>query len=195
MTGNNVAPTWCISWASVVDEGEYTLALSSNNDPGGDTISSWEINWGDGDIETVQGNPGSVPHRFDGDATYTITARATDEDGTYDANELVINVGNVAPTIDSLDVLNTTPLEGGTVTLQVLASDPGNDLLNYEFDFDYDRNFELSNGTGVARYTFADDSLMKPAGTFIVGVRVSDGDGAEADATFQVTVANVQPTG
>jgi hypothetical protein len=88
-----------ISGASDVDEGSvYTLNLSSL-DPGDDTITSWTINWGDGS-EVVSGNPSSVTHTYaDGDASHTITATATDEDGTFAAGNTVgVTVHNVAPT-------------------------------------------------------------------------------------------------
>ena len=66
----------------------YTLNLSSS-DPGADTITSWTINWGDS-IEIVSGNPASVTHTYaDGDANYTISATATDEDGTFAAGNTV----------------------------------------------------------------------------------------------------------
>ncbi|UCH89829.1 MAG: PKD domain-containing protein, partial [Thermoplasmata archaeon] len=57
ITINDVAPTLGLTGPASVSEGSiYTLGLSSS-DPGTDTITSWEIDWGDGNIETVTGNP------------------------------------------------------------------------------------------------------------------------------------------
>src|SRR5207244_5202047 len=69
VTVNNVAPTLAISGATDVNEGSpYTLNLSSS-DPGTDTISSWTINWGDGNTQVVGGNPSSGTNLFaDGNA-------------------------------------------------------------------------------------------------------------------------------
>src|SRR5207247_5751024 len=100
VTVNNIAPTLSLSGAASVDAGNpYTLSLASS-DPGQDTISSWTITWGDGSVQTVAGNPGSVSHTYaDGPRTYTISATAADEDGTYNAgNSLNVTVNNVAPT-------------------------------------------------------------------------------------------------
>ena len=85
----NVAPSLTISGNATVDEGAvYTLNLASS-DPGADTITEWEISWGDGNVETVTGNPASVTHTYaDGDNNYTISATATDEDGTTAANSI-----------------------------------------------------------------------------------------------------------
>ena len=96
----NVAPTLTISGAATVDQGaNYTLNLSST-DPGADTITGWLINWGDGTESVIAGNPPSVTKTYPlGGSTYTITATATDEDGTYSSNTLdvAVTAPNVAP--------------------------------------------------------------------------------------------------
>ncbi|WP_278466199.1 PKD domain-containing protein, partial [Gimesia maris] len=71
---------------ATVDEGAtYTLNLSAS-DPGADTITEWSIDWGDGNVETVVGNPSSVTHVFvDGADSHTVSATATDEDGTFNS--------------------------------------------------------------------------------------------------------------
>src|SRR4029079_7808060 len=95
----------------------YTLNLSSS-DPGADTITSWTINWGDGS-QVVSGNPSSVTHMFaDGPNSYTISATATDEDGTFAAgNTIPVIVANVSPTllISGASSVN----EGATYTLNL----------------------------------------------------------------------------
>src|SRR5262249_51685329 len=67
----NVAPTLSLGGAASVNEGAtYTLSLSSS-DPGADTVSGWTVNWGDGTVQQVTGNPSSVSHVYaDGPATY-----------------------------------------------------------------------------------------------------------------------------
>ena len=96
---NNVAPTLTISGASTVNEvATYSLGLASS-DPGADTINHWTINWGDGNTQTVAGNPSSVTHVYAvGGTTYTISASATDEDGTFAANSLSVTVNRVGTT-------------------------------------------------------------------------------------------------
>ncbi len=79
----NVAPYLTIGGSGLVNEGlAYVLNLSAS-DPGDDTITSWTINWGDGNTQTVSGDPSSVAHVYADDGDYSITATATDEDGTY----------------------------------------------------------------------------------------------------------------
>jgi hypothetical protein len=94
------AATFAISGSSSVNEqSAYTLSLSANDL--GQTVSNWTLNWGDGSIQTVAGNPSSVTHTYaDGPNNYTITATATDGTGTYNAgNTVSVAVAHVAPTV------------------------------------------------------------------------------------------------
>src|SRR5262249_43173228 len=127
VTVNNVAPTLTLSGASAVEQGAtYTLNLSSS-DPGADTISSWTITWGDGSApQTVTGNPPSVTHVYtDGPNRYTISATATDEDGTYPAgNTVAVTVNNVAPALSNVSIISPIS-EGSPTMLSGVMSDPG----------------------------------------------------------------------
>src|SRR5204863_4089054 len=97
----NVAPTLTLTGAAGGNEGsQYTLNLASS-DAGPDTISSWKISWGDGNVQTVNGNPNSVSHTFADNGAYTITATATDEDGTYSAAAgKLVTIAKVDPVLN-----------------------------------------------------------------------------------------------
>jgi VCBS repeat-containing protein len=121
----NVAPILTISGAASVKEGiPYTLNLSSV-DPGADTISNWEINWGDGSTEDITGNPSTVSHTYlVGGKTYTSSATATDKDGTYNANMLdvqvqyrYLEVTSLTPTPSGFEVQFNMPLDASTLNL------------------------------------------------------------------------------
>jgi len=118
----DVAPTLSLSGNATVDEGTtYFLTLDAS-DPGDDAVQYWTVNWGDGsDPETVFGNTTSAAHVFAANSSggVTITASATNEDGTFAANPLALQVNNLAPTI-SLDV---SYLGQKTVTLFGQVSD------------------------------------------------------------------------
>ena len=97
ITVNNVAPTLSTTGTgNATANSLYTLNLGAT-DPGNDTIASWTINWGDGTIEAITGNPASVTHTYTTTAigfTYNILASASDEDGTYFQNELLVASSN-----------------------------------------------------------------------------------------------------
>jgi hypothetical protein len=90
-TVTNTPPSLIVTGAGAVAEGvTYTLSLSAA-DPGADAISSWTVNWGDGKVETVPGNPLQVTHDYvRAGYTYDIITAATDEDGTWHDNELLV---------------------------------------------------------------------------------------------------------
>jgi Ca2+-binding RTX toxin-like protein len=104
LTVNNVAPTLTLGGSSSVNAGAtYTLNLSSS-DPGDDTVQNWTINWGDGTSSTVNGDPSSATHVYANGGNFTISATATDEDGTFTAgNTVAVNVSQVSdpPPADS----------------------------------------------------------------------------------------------
>ena len=88
----NVTPTLGIAGAGSATQGQpYTLELSAA-DPGQDSISGWIITWGDGNVQNVAGNPSAVTHTYSAAGAVTLSASATDEDGTYHANTLSVNV-------------------------------------------------------------------------------------------------------
>ncbi|HEV8003496.1 MAG TPA: PKD domain-containing protein, partial [Planctomycetaceae bacterium] len=116
------APTVLISGALAVTAGSpYTLNLSST-EPNPSDISSWSINWGDGNIQTVQGNPSSVIHTYADPNTYPISASATDQNGTYDSNSLDVTVNPIPPTFTISGP--ATVNEDATYTLTLAANNP-----------------------------------------------------------------------
>ncbi|MBB6429911.1 PKD domain-containing protein [Algisphaera agarilytica] len=66
---------------SSVNEGSpYTLALSAS----GATVTTWEIDWGDGMVEVLPGTTQSATHFYaDGESVHSITATASNGTNTY----------------------------------------------------------------------------------------------------------------
>jgi hypothetical protein len=190
---DNALPTLGISGASSVDEGSlYTLHLSSS-DPGADTISQWNINWGDGTpIQVVVGNPTIVTHTFaDGLETRTISATATDEDGTFDAgNTVTVTVNNIPPTLAISGAASVNEASGYELSLS--RSDPGADTIDHWTIHwgDGTPDEVVSGNPTSAWHTFADG----PA-NFTISATATDEDGTFAVAnTVSVTVQNVPPS-
>ncbi|MCW5626397.1 MAG: tandem-95 repeat protein, partial [Burkholderiales bacterium] len=213
VTVQNVAPTVTISGAATVDQGTpYTLNLAAT-DPGTDTITGWEINWGDGFIETVVGNPATVQHTFlVGGSSYGIVATATDEDGSFDSNTVDVQVlaDNTAPVPQSQTVFLD---EDGSVVITLGASDVDGDALTFSIETGpalgtlsaldpVTRQVTFTpaaNVRGNDSFTFrVSDGLASAVGTISLKVRpVNDVPVANA-ATFEVpedTILNGQLTG
>lgn len=93
----NVAPALLVTGPASASAGSaFTLNLATN-DPGADTISQWTIDWGDGQIQTIPGNPSSAQHIYsNGPNDYEIVATAEDDDGKFAAvgdGSLVLTTG------------------------------------------------------------------------------------------------------
>jgi hypothetical protein len=186
---NNASPTLVISGADSVNEGSpYTLDLAVS-DSGTDTIDHWTVNWGDGNVETVSGNPSSVSHTYaDGPNTYTISATATDEDGTHSANTISVSANNIAPmlTLSGGDSV----AEGSLYTLDLAASDPGADTIDHWTVNWGDGNVETVSGNpSSATHSYADGP-----NTYTISATATDEDGTYSANTVRVTVNAVTQT-
>ncbi|MCP3983242.1 MAG: DUF4347 domain-containing protein, partial [bacterium] len=83
------APSVSVSGADTVTAGDvYTLNLSA---AAVDVATlSWTIDWGDGTVETIAGNPSSVTHTYMNTGfTNNILVSATDVNGTYIVGDLL----------------------------------------------------------------------------------------------------------
>ena len=199
VTVNDVAPTIGVSGASNVNEGAlYTITLGTVSDSGGDTVSQYRVNWGDGtDTGFINGDPSGqvLNHTYaDGLSNATITVDLVNEDGTFlAAGSLAVQVDNVAPTIGLSGASNVN--EGTLYTLTLgTVSDPGTDTVTqYRVNWGdgSDTGFILGNPNGqVLGHTYADG-----ANNYIITADLIDEDGTFLGAgTLAVTVDNVTPT-
>ena len=153
---HNVAPTLTISGAADVNEGSsYTLNLSSF-DPGADTISSVDDQLGrrhgSRERQSVERCRTPMPMATH---NYTISATATDEDGTFAAGNTVgVTVHNVAPTLTISGASNVN--EGSSYTLNLSSSDPGADTIT-QWTINWGDSTQVVSGNpSSVSHTYAD---------------------------------------
>src|SRR5262245_31336141 len=80
-------PVVLISGAPQTPEGQSYLLNLTAVDPEGDPVSGWTINWGDGNVQTLSGNPSTVRHTYAaGPNAYAITASAVVDGTAYSAH-------------------------------------------------------------------------------------------------------------
>jgi PKD repeat protein len=195
VTVNNVAPTLTLVGAALVAEGAlYTLGLMSS-DPGSDTITQWTINWGD-EVEIVSGNPSSVSHTYDdGTVNFTISATATDEDGTFAAgNTLAVTVNNVDPTISNLVVDpfdSCGTLVNQSVSLSASFDDDG--LLDtHTATIDWGDGNVTSGSVDQMAGTVTANHAYTTAGFYTVTLTVTDDDAGTTTDTTTTVVAGLR---
>ncbi len=165
-----------VSVAASADEAEAVVLSAVATDAGDDTlVYTWDFGDGDTDIGD------SVSHAWADQGTYAITLTVTDGDGGSDAASSVIDIANVAPSIDSLGCGEGA--EGEALQFDVFASDVGvDDTLAVSWDFG-----DGGSATGdSAEHTYGDD------GSYTITVTVDDGD----DTTVEdcaIAVSNAAP--
>ena len=179
-----------IAGSSGVNEGSaYTLDLIPKR-PGASGVTSWEIDWGDGAIQTILGGPSSTTHIYaDGTKTYTISAKVTDEDGILNTNRHTVTVNNVAPIL-SLSGAPTTS-EGSTYVLTLgTVTDPGDDTVTQYVVRWGDGTLDVYQGTGSVTHTYADGTTNP-----VITVDLVDEDGTHVSAGSRtLSVSNIVPT-
>jgi len=206
VTVNNVAPTVSAADGQSSDEGEnHSFSLGSFSDPGSDSPWAVDVDWGDTSAhttfnETFAGPAVSHPitaksHKYDDNATYTVTVKVTDKDGGFDSKTFQVTVANVPPT-GTLG--SNTPInEGGSATVSFSGvSDPSvsdSGTLHYAFD---------CNGGSLAAVTYSTSTATNskscsyddgPSDHTVSGVIIDD-DGGRHDDTTSVHVNNVAPS-
>lgn len=146
-------PTIAISGAASINEqASYTLNLSAS-DPG-QTISSWSINWGDGNTQTVSGDPTSVTHAYaTGPNTYTIQASATDGTGTYSAgNTVSVSVLHVVPT---LSISGASSVNQGSLYSLLLSASDLHNILSWTINWGDGDTQTVSGNPSSITHTYA----------------------------------------
>lgn len=182
VTIDGAAPTLRVVPPPVVTEGMLAAFNLSVMELGTDTITSWFIDWGDGIVETIPGNPATLQHRYIDNGFYPISGTATDEDGTFTVVGLTLPVGNVAPQV----TVAPPTITGLRLTQTGSFADPGDDLWSATVDYGDgsgplalvlapDKSFALD-------HTYARDGLYQ----VIVAVRDIDGAAGTSGTLHQV---------
>jgi hypothetical protein len=125
LTVTNRAPTIALTGDSSVAAGSaYTLNLGAITDPGTDTVTNYNINWGDGNTESFSGHPTGLgrTHTYATAGSKTISVTLTDEDGTF------ASAGTKIITVTSLVASNLTVTRGRGLSLKIKIADLARDL-------------------------------------------------------------------
>ncbi len=159
-------------------EGEsLSFAVTATDAGSSDTLTAtWDF--GDGAIEVGT----TVAHAFDDDGSYTVTVSVCDDANACDSVSGTVIVQNLDPVVDSLSV-DATADEGASVVLSATASDEGDDVLVYSWDFG---DGDSATGDSVS-HAWTDE------GSYAITLVVSDDDGGSDSASAVITVSNVAP--
>jgi 6-phosphogluconolactonase (cycloisomerase 2 family)/Ca2+-binding RTX toxin-like protein len=180
-----------ISGASAVEVGAtYLLSLLASG-PGADAITSWTINWGDGSLQTVTGNPPAVTHVYATPGAYAVGAVAADPAGTRPANNLNVTatpVPVVAPGLTLSGSANNTEGDPYTLNLAILPRSGSDTIKSWII-----RWGDLTTQTVPADTTSLTHVFKGPATYTISAVAIGQNVTWYAGNTVSVTVADVLP--
>jgi|GEM_PF-6389298 len=145
------------------------------------TLVNWSWDFGDGDT-SYQQNP---THQYADDDTYTVTLTVRDDGGATDSTTTDIIVTNVAPTSDaggpySAEIATPITLDGTS------SSDPDGTIVLYEWDLDFDGAYDDATGATTTK-------SWPSVGTYSIGLKVTDDDGATDTDTTTVAVSSNSP--
>ena len=101
LTVSNVAPSIALSGGSTVSAGlPYTLSFGQVTDPGQDTVSAYNVRWGDGETDSYT-TASPATHIYNDLGVKSIVVDLVDEDGTHPfAGSHSVTVINVPPTVN-----------------------------------------------------------------------------------------------
>jgi Ca2+-binding RTX toxin-like protein len=173
----------------VAEGSSVTLDASASSDPDGDVIEyEWDLD-GDGAFEIA-----GIEVEFDaveGPAVQVVTVQVCDPVGSCASSSATVEVTNVAPSIDGVEV----DVDDTTATLSVVFSDVGvedSHTVTVDWGDGTDPDEVVSTTPGGGTLEFAHD--YAPGETFAGTVTVVDNDGGTASAPFQVVVGSANQT-
>ncbi len=184
--GSNRAPNggFTISQNPAKTNTTLTFDASASNDPDG-TIAKyeWDLD-GNGTFETNSGSKATTTRSYSAEGEYTVRLRVTDNGGATDTAVRTLTIINNLPPTASFTTSPTFVKKGEPISFDASSSkDPDGSVAKYEWDFDGNGTYETSGGSNpVISHSYA------TAGTYTVGLRVTDNGGKTATTTRSVSV-------
>jgi hypothetical protein len=170
-----------------VDEGQQATLSGTFHDPGSDAVT---VTASVGTVSQAAGTPGAWTWTYlapDGPVqNQVVTVTATDSDGAATSTTLLLNIANVAPSVDA-DQATVTVDEGQTAMNTGVFSDPGLDTVTLMASV----GAVVDEGGGVWSWSFV--TTDGPDESQTVTITATDSDGAVASTTFALVVNNVAP--
>ena len=149
----NVAPTVVVPNVTGEEGSPVTIAANAD-DPGDDDLTyQWDVD-GDGGFDTEPSDSSSLEHTYPDSGEVTVKVKVCDGIDCTEATGLV-TISNGAPSGTLADV---TGSEGESVTFTASASDPGDDDLTYQWDFDADDSYDTEpTDSATIDYTYTNE--------------------------------------
>lgn len=170
----NQAPSVDFTFSPAAPSTADTVTFTDASTDADGSVIGWDWDFGDGTSATGS----TATHRFSDDGSYTVTLWATDDEGATRSLQKTVQVSNQAPTAKV--GLPTSAGPGSSVTFQDESTDADGSVTTWLWDFGDGTTANTQNPA----HTYAD------AGTYTVGLTVTDDDGASDRTTIELEVGN-----
>jgi PKD repeat protein len=160
-----------------------TFDASASTPPAGETITarSWDLD-GDGGFDDASGTTATSSYPSPGNSTVGLLVESSG--GGFDIITKVVPIGNRAPGA-SFVFVPQAPQAGDTVKLTSTSADPDGPIAEQSWDLDADGQFD--DGSGATA-----DKVFDTPGVYMVGLKVSDANGATTAASAPINVGSKQ---
>lgn len=201
VTSLNTAPTGLSVVPGAAFEGGTTALAVTFSDPDAADRHSLSVNWGDGTPAESPALPAgarsfSPTHVYQDSGSYDATVAVADGLASTPVVPVVVNVGNVGPTLTALNLSASSILEQESVTADVTFADPGvSDTFKVTVAWGDGSSWSADLGAG-ARSASASHQYVA-AGQFDITATVTDRDNAAGSMTTALEVRALKraPTG
>lgn len=157
---------------------QYTFDASGTTSPGG-TITRYEWDFGDG---TSKAQTRTAQHTFSTAGTYNVILTVTDEEGGVGSEEMQVKVAVEPSMPEAIIISNPAKADPEDNFIEIVvpsevnfdgssSSDPDDDIIDYQWDFDGDGVFDSAGET--VNHTFTQ------VGNYNVSLTVIDSAGFE----------------
>lgn len=194
---SNLTPTITGSLNSTsINEGETVMLSGAISDPGIADTFTVNVDWGDGQSDSLTLPAGSanynLTHTYQDDITpgtpsddYDVSVTVTDDDGGSDDLNLSVTVHNLPPNVGPI-VAPIDPIQVGTqISASATFADPG------VFDT-HEAEWEWGDGTTspavIDGPNVSGDHLYAAPGLYTVTLTVIDKDGGSASTAYEYVV-------
>jgi PKD repeat protein len=160
-----------------------SVKFTSTSTPatGGPAIADlkWDLD-GDGSFETDTKTTKTVSHTYSLPGPVKVSLRVTDKAGKTATAAKVVTIGNRAP-VSSFTYSPARPVVNQPVEFTSTASDPEGQIADLSWDLNGDGNYDNGGGPTTLR-------TFERAGSYVVGLRVTDAQGAVAFSSEAIQV-------
>ncbi len=191
----NAAPSLVLNELTPAVFGEAFEIELSAIDAGRDTIRTWQVDWGDGTLDTYGSGATTARHVYQAVGAFEIQVMARDEDNPQ-PNPAYASSRSVQVRARVNSSTSLTIQEGQGVTHPAIVP-PGTAAL-YEVAYPYDpASFVPNASLSAPHFTWNDLQALgiDDNGQFTLGVRARVDGIASSVGTLRLTVTNVAPSG